>query len=67
MPNLNSAEVLQLGEQTLNLPASGIAPKRASILGGRLSAVGLMRSDQLNALLVQPVIQGIAVIGSVTD
>src|SRR5689334_4239892 len=67
MANLNSAEVLQPGKQALNLPAPPIATQWTSILGSRLLAVGFMRSDQLNTLLLQTLIQRVAVVGSVAN
>lgn len=67
MTNLNSSEILQPGKQSFNLPASHVTTQWASILSSRLFAVGLVRSDQLDALLVQPLIQGIAIVGSVSD
>src|SRR5215212_2929826 len=67
MANLNSSEVLQPSKQALNLPASCITAQWASILGGRLLAVGFVRSDQLDAVFSQSFIKWVTVISSVTD
>jgi hypothetical protein len=67
MTNLNSSEVLQPGKQALNLPTPGIATQRASILSGRLLAVGLVRSNHLDALFLQSFVQWVTVVGSITD
>jgi len=67
MTNLNPAKVLQPSEQSLNLPAFPITPQRSAVLGTSLPAVDLMRSDHFDTLLAQPGIQGVAVIGSVTN
>ena len=67
MANLNSSEVLQPGKQALNLPTFFISAQRTPILSGRFLPVGLVRSDQLDALLLQALIQQVAVISFVTD
>ena len=67
MTGLYPAKVLQPGKQPLNLPAISIPSQRPSILGARLLAVGLMRSDQFNPLLAQSLVQRIAVVGSISD
>ena len=67
MPGLYPTKVLQPSEQALDLPALSVTPQRPAILGARLLAVRFMRCDQLNALFAQPFVQGVAVVGSVTD
>src|SRR5215211_1398314 len=67
MANLNSSKVLQPGKQAFDFPTSFVPSQDTTILGSRFLAVGLMRCDQLNALLLQAFIQRVAVIGFVTD
>src|SRR5215211_6946920 len=67
MANLNSSKVLQPGKQAFDFPTSFVPSQDTTILGSRFLAVGLMRCDQLNALLLQTLIQRITVVGSVTD
>jgi len=67
MTCLYSAKVLQPGEQALNLPAISIASQRPAILGTRLLAVGLVWSNQLDALFTQPCVQRVTVVGSISD
>ena len=67
MTSLDPSKVLQPGEQPFNPPAVSIAPQRSSILGGWLLAIGLMRSNQFNALFAQFLIQRITIIGSISN
>jgi hypothetical protein len=67
MTGLDPSKVLQPGKQALDLSAVSIAPQRSAILSGRLPAVGLVRNNQFDALLAQPFIQRVTVIGSISD
>ena len=67
MTNLNSSKVLQPGKQAFHFPTAFVSSQDTTILGSWLLAIGFVRSDQLNALLLQSFIQWIAVIGSVTN
>ena len=62
-----TAKVMQPGKQTFDLPTAAIAAQFAAVLGARLAAIMLMRSNQLDALLLQFVIQRIAVVSPVAD
>jgi hypothetical protein len=62
-----TAKVMQPSKQTLDLPTAAVAAQLAAVLGVRLAAIMLMRSNPLDALLLQFVIQRIAVVGAVTD
>jgi hypothetical protein len=48
MPHQNAPEVLQPGEQALNLPASVVAPQCAPILGWRLLSPAPMGRNEFN-------------------
>ena len=62
-----AAEVVQPGEEPLDLPASPVAAQRATVLGGLL-AVAAMRRNQLDVVaLFQFGIQAVAVVGLVAD
>src|SRR5215207_6195295 len=67
MANLNSSKVMQPGKQALHFPPFFVSPQGSTILGGRLFTVGFVRSDQLNALLLQAFIERVTVVGSITD
>src|SRR5829696_1963483 len=67
MANLNSSKVLQPGKQAFHFPTFLVSAQWATILSGRLLAVGFVWSDHLNALVLQAFIQRIAIVGSVTD
>ena len=67
MTHLNSSKVLQPGKQAFHLPTSFVATQHSSILCDRLLAVGFVGSNHLNALFLQPFIERVTVIGSVTD
>ena len=67
MANLYPSEVLQPGKQAFDFPTSFVSSQDTTILGSRLLAVGLMRSDQLNSLFVQTLIERVAIIRSVTN
>jgi hypothetical protein len=63
----HSAMVLQPGIQALDLPTTLISPQLAPILGSGLYPVRSVRSDHLNALCPQQLIQRIAVVGPISD
>src|SRR5215472_5367221 len=60
-----SAEVMQPGEQTLDLPAAAVAAQFATVLRLSLAPVRLVRRDQTHALLSESLIQRVAIIGAV--
>jgi len=65
--NVEPPEVIEPAEEPLNLPALAVAPERTSVLSGRFRPIGFMGGDEFDAVLSQPRIQGIAVIGFVPD
>jgi len=65
--NDQSSEVAYPGDAAFHLPAVFVSPQRSPILRGRLFAVGFMRTDQLNAALLQTFAQRIGVGGLVID
>src|SRR5215217_1251542 len=67
MTNLNSSKVLQPGKQAFDFPTSFISAQDTAILGGRFLAVGFVWRNHLNSLLLQTLIERIAIIGSITD
>lgn len=61
-----TAEVLQPGEQALNLPAASIAPQRSSVL--RFASFLPVRGNHFNApILFQLGVKLVAVVGLVAD
>src|SRR5260370_15593227 len=59
---------MQPGKQSFDLPTPTIAPQLAPVLRVGLAPVDFMRRDQLDAvLLLQSLIQRIAVVGPVAD
>ena len=62
-----AAEVLQPGEQSLDLPAAQIAPQFPTVLSYSFAAVVSVRSDQLDAFGSKFGVKPIAVIGAITD
>jgi hypothetical protein len=67
MPSLYPAKVLKPGKQSLDLPAFSVAPQGSAILGNWPLAADLVRSDHLDPLLMQPLIRGVTIVGSVTN
>ena len=66
--NDKSPKVLKPSKQTFDLPPTSVPTQRSPVLGGRLSSIASMRSNHLHtSLLVQPTVQGVAVVGFVTD
>src|SRR5581483_9590947 len=64
----HAAIVMQPGEQTLDAPATAIAPKGASVLACGPAALQSMRCDQLDAkLLAQALVERVTVVRLVTD
>ena len=62
-----ATKVLKPGEKSFDLPAPSIAAHGSAVLGN-VDAVRPMRGNQLDgALLGQPRIQGITVVGGVAD
>jgi len=63
-----ATEVEEPGEQPLDLPSPPVAPERPTILGLGALAIAPVRRDERDAPVVpQPSIQGVAVVGSITD
>ena len=54
------------GEEALDVPAALVATKRAAVLG-EVHPSGMVWSDHLDAELLQLGVEGVAVIGAVTD
>jgi len=67
MTSLNPAEVLQPGEQSLDFPTAMVPSERTTILGRWPLPIALVRSDQFNSAPTQPFIQGVTIIGSITN
>lgn len=66
--NDKSPEVLKPSKQAFHLPPAFVPTQRSPVLGGRLSSIASMRGNHLHTpLLVQPTVQGVAVVGLVTD
>src|SRR6266699_3531729 len=64
----NQAPVIpQPADGTLDDPAAPIPPQRATILRGRTNAILLVRADQFDSALSQPLSQRIAVVGFVCN
>jgi len=62
-----AAEVLEPGEQALDLPAPAIAAQRPAVLSLEFAALEV-RSDELDPpLLAQPLIEPVAVVGAIAD
>ena len=62
------AEVVEPGEQSLDLPATLVAAERTSILGRRSRPVPTMRRNEGDpSLLPEALRQGVAVVGLVPD
>ena len=62
-----TAKIMQPGKQTLDFPTPTVAAQLTAILRSRFAAVVLVRSNQLDALLLQLGIQRITIISAVTD
>src|SRR5215472_10801521 len=58
---------LDPGEEALDEPAPRVTAEPSSILRERLSAIGAMRCNHLDALSSQLLVQRVAVVGAVTD
>jgi hypothetical protein len=58
---------IEPGEQAFDFPASPIAPEDPIVLRLGSAAVSAMRRDQLNALASKPLIERIAVVGTIPD
>jgi len=65
VPNPKTAEVVQPGKQTLDLPTPPVPTQRTTILS--LLPVLTVRSNHLNPSLPQPLVQSVAVVGFVSD
>ena len=65
--NHQSAEVCDPGDGAFHLPSPLVASQFASILCRRLTAVGLVRADQIDAAFVQATPQWIRIGGFVVD
>ena len=62
-----TSEIMHPGKQSFNMPPSAIASQNAAILGGWLLSVLTMRGDKLDALGSKHLIQGITVVGPISD
>jgi hypothetical protein len=60
-------EIMHPGKQTFNMPPSAVTSQDASILGGWFPSVMSMRGNKFNALGSKYLIQGITVVGPVSD
>lgn len=61
------AIVAQPGEQPLYLPPAPVASERSAVLGLGTLASSSVRSDHLDALISQPLIERVRVVGSVSN
>ena len=62
-----TAKIMQPGKQAFDLPTAAVTAQFASVLGTRLAAVVFMGCNQLDPLLLQSLIQGIAVVSPIAD
>lgn len=63
-----STEVVKPRKKPLNFPAAAVTPQFAAVLRGFSRTVAVVRRDQMNAVFFsQAPVEGIAVIGPVTD
>lgn len=62
-----SAEVVEPREQALDLPAAAVAAQNATVLGLLALSGPAVGRDELDPTGPQPLIQRVAVIGSVAD
>src|SRR5512134_3624167 len=62
-----SAEVLEPGEEALDLPAPAVAAEGTAVLGLELAAPEVGRDELDASLLPQPRIEAVAVVGTVAD
>jgi hypothetical protein len=65
--NNQSAKVLQSGEEAFDLPAAFVPAQRSAILGLGLLTIPPVRRYHLDALLLEPLVKRITVIGFVSD
>ena len=66
--NDKSPEVLKPGKQAFDLPPTFVPTQRSPVLGGWLSSIASMGGNHLHTpFLVQPTVQGVTVVGLVTD
>src|SRR6478736_138485 len=62
-----SPEVSDPGDAPFDLPSMLVTSQLASVLCGRLAAVGLVRTDQVDAALLEPLPKRIGIGGPVVD
>ncbi|MDB5761623.1 MAG: hypothetical protein JWQ21_618 [Herminiimonas sp.] len=63
----DALECVEPRERAFNLPSSLVAPQASSILLRRFSTVALVRRNQLNTALCQPLIERITVVGTIPN
>ncbi len=63
----DASELVELGEQPFNLPASFVSSEFASVLRRGSDAIALVWGNQLNAIGRELVIERITVIGTIPD
>ncbi len=63
----DATKVLQPSKQSLDLPATLVTSKRATVLRGRSSAVAFMRGDQFNTLGSELGVELVTVVGAIPD
>src|SRR3954468_17172174 len=63
----HAPELVEPGKGAFDFPSSFVSAQRSSILGNGLLPVGLVRRNQLNAALCQPLIERITVVGAIPN
>src|SRR5688500_7371891 len=63
----DAAEVLEPGDRPFDFPAALIAPELATVLGGQLTPVLAVRTNQIDAATTKPFPQRIAIGRGVID
>ena len=67
MARQDTTKVLQPGEQPLDSPASLVTAQCPTVLRDRAYPIGAMRGDQFDSVLIEGIVQFVAVIGFVAD
>jgi hypothetical protein len=65
--NHQSPEVSDPSDTAFHFPSTPVTPKLASILGWRLAAIGLVRTDQIDATPLEPLTQRIGIGRAIVD
>jgi hypothetical protein len=63
----DTLELVEPGKGALDLPTPSVATQRSPILRGHFDSIALMRRNQFNAALCQPLIERITVVGAIPD